>query len=134
VFTAIKCRPDAQLNSSAGLTIWQKRHMPRAPRIWGPRAYPLLFFFRIFCSLFQRGAKTVHQCGAPKTPSPPENARPQKWGPKRFLFPVSAQGPKSTRSPENVRPQNLKIEAPTCGAPNVVPCFSAGSKQRGAPK
>jgi hypothetical protein len=24
---------------SVGLTIWQKWHMPRAPRFWGPRAF-----------------------------------------------------------------------------------------------
>ena len=73
---------------------------------------------RIFCSLFQRGAQTVCQCGAPKSPSPPENARPQikfkkrgtrKRGPKRFfLFPVSvfqrgsqrAQGPQKRQAPK----------------------------------
>jgi hypothetical protein len=27
------------MTGSAGLTIWQKRHMPRAPRFWGPRAF-----------------------------------------------------------------------------------------------
>ena len=57
-----------------------------------------------------------------------------------FLFPVlvfQRGAPKSPRSPENViGPQDLKIEAPKCGGPNdlFVPCFSAGSKQRGALK
>ena len=79
---------------------------------------------RIFCSLFQRGPQTVCQCGAPKSPSPPENARPQikfkkrgtrKRGPKRFfcsLFQCFSGGPKGPKVPKNVRPQNLKIEAP----------------------
>ena len=62
-----------------------------------------------------------------------------------FLFPVSARGPNSApvrgpKEPKVLRkrysPQNLKIEAPKCGAPNdfFVPCFSARSKQLGAPK
>ena len=32
---------------------------------------------RIFCSLFHRGARTVRQCGAPKSLSSTENVRPQ---------------------------------------------------------
>ena len=106
-----------------------------APRFWGPRAR-LLFFSEFFCFLFQRGAQTVRQSGAPKSLSPPENSRPQKFDPKRFLFvpcfSVSARGPKEPRSPENViGPQNLKMEAPN---DFFVPYFSAGSKQRGALK
>jgi hypothetical protein len=72
---------------------------------------------RIFCSLFQRGAQTVCQCGAPKSPSPPENARPEikfkkrgtrKRGPKRFFVPcfsVSAGVPKGPRSPKTSGPK-----------------------------
>ena len=109
------------VHTSAGLTIWQKRHMPRAPRFWGPRASLFYFFSEFFCFLFQRGAQTVRQSGAPKSLSPPENSRPQKIDPKRFpfLFPVlvfQRGAPKSPRSPENViGPQNLKMEAPKCG-------------------
>jgi hypothetical protein len=64
------------------------------------RALTLFYVFRIFCSVFHRGAQIVRQCGAPKSLSPPEN----------------------------VRPQNLKSEAPKSGVPNgfFVPCFSAG--------
>jgi hypothetical protein len=80
-----------------------------APRFWGPRAFggPALLssiFSWIFCSLFQRGAQTVHQCGAPKSPSRPENSRLPKIGPKRFLFvpcfSVSARGPKEPKVPK----------------------------------
>ena len=68
--------------------------------------------------------------------------RPHQAGPKRFFVPcfsVSAWGPKESmqaRSSENVRPQNLKIEVPNSRTRNgfFVSCFSAGSKQRGAPK
>ena len=132
---------------SAGLTIWQKRHMPRAPRFWGPRAYSLLFFPEFFCSMFQCETQTVRQCGALESSSPPENARapkfkkrgPIKLGPNVFLFPVSVfqrGAPKSPRSSENIRTQNLKIEVPNSRAQNVffVSCFSAGSKQCEAPK
>jgi hypothetical protein len=45
--------------------------------------------------------------------------------------------PKRPRSPENViGSRNLKMEVPKCGTTNdfFVPCFSAGSKQRGALK
>jgi hypothetical protein len=110
-----------------------------APRFWGPRASLFYFFSWIFCFLFQRGAQTVRQSGAPKSLSPPENLRPKKSAPNVFfLFPVLVflrGAPKSPRSPENViGPQNLKTEVPKCGATNdfFVPCFSAGSKQRGA--
>ena len=107
------------------------------PALLGAPRFSLLFF----CSLFQRGVQTVRQCGASKSPSPPENSMPQNIGPYVFfLFPVlvfQRGAPKSPRSPENViGPQDLKIEAPKCGDPNdlFVPCFSAGSKQRGALK
>ena len=119
--------------------------MPRAPRFWGPRAFggPALtlfyFFSEFFVPCFSAGAK---QCArAPKSLSPPENSRPQKIGPKRVFFvpcfSVSARGPKEPKVlRKRYNPQNLKIEAPKCGAPNdfFVPCFSAGSKQRGAPR
>ena len=125
---------------SAGLTIWQKRHMPQAPRFWGPRA-SLFYFFLIFLfPVSARGPNSAPVRG-PKEPKSPRNSRPQKIGPKCFLFVpcfcVSARGPKEPRSPENViGPQDLKIEAPKCGVPNdfFVPCFSAGFKQRGALK
>ena len=134
-------------SSSAGLTIWQKRHMRRAPRFWGPRVYSLLFFPNFFIPCFSARSKQCAKCGALKSPSPPENARdpkfkkrgPIKLGPNVFysLFQCFSAGPqRAPRSPENVRPQNLKIEVPNSRARNcfLVSCFSAGSKQRGAPK
>ena len=100
-------------------------HMAEAAYATGPA---LLFF------CFRAGPQRAFR-------SPPENSRPQKSTPNVFfLFPVlvfQRSAPKSPRSPENViGPKNLKMEAPKCGAPNdfFVPCFSAGSKQRGALK
>jgi hypothetical protein len=65
---------------------------------------------RIFCPLFHRGAQIVRQCGAPKSLSSPENARPQN---------LKSEAPKSgapngySPSPtENARPKNLKREGP----------------------
>ena len=96
-------------------------------------------FFRIFCSMFQRGAQTVHQGGAPKSPSPPDNAMLQnlkseapKSGAANFFCSVFKRGvqtawcPKEPKAQENVRPQNLKS-----GPANVffVPCFSAGTQR-----
>ena len=95
--------------------------MPRAPRFWGPRAYSLLFFPHFFSPCFSARLK---QCAI-------------KLDPDGFFCSMFQRGaPKSSRSPENVWPQNLKIEAPNSRAQNgfFVSCFSAGSKQRGAPK
>jgi hypothetical protein len=88
-----------------------------APRFWGPRASLFYFFSWIFCFLFQRGAQTVRQSGAPKSLSPPENLRPQKIGPKRFLFvpcfSVSARGPKEPKVPrKRYRPPKFKNGGP----------------------
>jgi hypothetical protein len=106
----------------------------------GLRAYSLLFF-PIFLFPVSAGGPNSVPVGAPKSPSPSENPMPQikfkseapeNGAPKVFFFfPVSARGPKGPKVPKNVRPQNLKLVAP-----NVffVPCFSAGSKQRGARK
>ena len=98
-----------------------------APRFWGPRAFggPALLgaprllssiFSEFFCSMFQCEIQTVRQCGAIKSPSPPENARapkfkkrgPIKLGPNVFcsLFqcfsagPQRAQGPQKTSGPK----------------------------------
>ena len=103
--------------SSAGLTIWQKRHMPRAPRFCCPRAYSLLFFSEFFGSMFQYEIQTVRHCGALKSPfNPPENARapkfkkrvPIKLGPNGFCSQFQRGGPKSPRSSENIRTQKFK--------------------------
>jgi hypothetical protein len=80
-------------------------HMAETAYNAGP-ALTLFYFLRIFCSLFQRGAQTVCQCGAPKSPSP-----------------------QKTRGPK----LNLKSEAPKSGAPNgffcsLFQCFSAGAQ------
>jgi hypothetical protein len=124
--------------NSAGLTIWQKRHMPRA-RAFGGSSLTLFYFSRFFGSLFQRGAQTVRRVRDSKEPKSPRKREapkfkkrgPKKRVPKRF-FPVSVLrrgAPKGPRSPENVRLQKLKIKAPKSGAHTVFgsACFSAGS-------
>jgi hypothetical protein len=78
----------------------------------------------------------VRQSGAPKCLSPQKTRGPKKSTQTfSILFPVlvfQRGAPKSARSPENViGPKNLKMEAPN---DFFVPCFSAGSKQRGALK
>ena len=105
--------------SSAGLTIWLKRHMPRAPRFWGPRASLFYFFLNFLFSVSARGPSSAPEWDLKEFKSP------RKLGPLVF----QRGAPKSPRSIENViGPQNLKMEAPKCGAPNdfFVPCFSAG--------
>jgi hypothetical protein len=123
---------------SAGLTIWQKRHMPRAPRFWGPRAALILFYvFRNFCSLFHRGAQTVRQCGAPKSLSPPENARPQRAGPQTvFSFPVTVRAPKSPTVPQKTRAQKFKKRGPHSPQTGffLFQCFSAGPQRAHGPQ
>jgi hypothetical protein len=101
--------------TSAGLTIWQRRHMPRAPRFWGPRASSLLFFpeFFIPCWLFQ--------CGAPKSPSPPENARPQTLF--CTLFQCSSAGTKEPKVPRKRQAPELKIRGPRERDPKRFFCF-----------
>ena len=73
------------------------------PALLGAPRFSLLFFSEFFCFLFQRGPQTVRQSGPPKSLSPPENSRPQKIDPKRFLFvpcfSVSARGPKEPKVP-----------------------------------
>jgi hypothetical protein len=78
----------------------------------------------------------VRRSGGPKSLSPPENSRLQKIDPKRFLFvpcfSVSARGPKERKVPrKRYRPPKFKNGDPKRF---FVPCFSAGSKQRGALK
>jgi hypothetical protein len=90
---------------SAGLTIWQKRHMPRAPRYLGAPRLLSSIFSEFFCSLFQRGA--------PKNPSPPENVRPQN---------LKSEAPKSGA-------QNVFFPCFSVSAFSVfqrIQCFSAG--------
>ena len=94
---------------NAGLTVWQKRHMPRARAFWSSALTVFYFFPNFFGFMLQCEIQTVRQCGALKSPSPPENARapkfkkrgPIKLGPNVFLFPVSVfqrGAPKSPRS------------------------------------
>jgi hypothetical protein len=84
----------------------------RSPKERGPK--------RFFRSLFQ--------CGAANSPSPPENVRPKilksegpkKVGPPNGLFSLFQRGaPKSPWSPDNVSTQNLKIEVSKSGAQTV---------------
>jgi hypothetical protein len=51
------------------------------PALLGAPRFSLLFFSLKFCFLFQRGAQTVRQSGAPKSLGPPENSwhRPQTF-------------------------------------------------------
>jgi hypothetical protein len=51
---------------SAGLTIWQMRHMPRAPRFWGPRTSLFYFFSEFFVPCFSAGPKSSRKLEAPK--------------------------------------------------------------------
>jgi hypothetical protein len=107
------------------------------PALLGAPRFSLLFF----CSLIQRGVQTVRQCGASKSPSPPENSRPQNIGPICFLFvpcfSVSARGAKEPKVPiKRYKPPRFKNRGPKVRGPKryFFPCFSAGSKQRGALK
>ena len=90
-------------------------HMAEAAYATGPALTLLYFFSEFFCSMFQCETQTVRQCGALKSPSPPENARapkfkkrgPIKLGPNVFcsLFQCfsagsqRAQGPQKTSGP-----------------------------------
>ena len=105
---------------SAGLTIWQKRHMPRAPRFWGPRAYSLLFPPEFFVLCFIAGPKWCASAG-PKEPKFPRKREapkfkkrgPKERGPKRFFRSLFQRGgPNSPSATENARPKNLKREGP----------------------
>ena len=105
-------------------------------RFWGPRACSLVFFTEVFVPCFSAGPKQCASAGPQRAQVPQKTRGPKKSAPNVFfLFPVlvfQRGAPKSPRSPENViGPQNLKMEAPN---DFFVPCFSAGSKQRGALK
>jgi hypothetical protein len=91
-------------------------HMAEAACATGPALFgvPRLLssiFSEFFCSMFQCETQTVRQCGALKSPSPPENARAptfKKRGPSSwtqlifFLFPVSVfhRGAQKTQGPQ----------------------------------
>ena len=73
------------------------------PALLGAPRFSLLFFFLNFLfSVSARGPNSAPE-RAPKSLSPPENSRPQKIDPKRFLFvpcfSVSARGPKEAKVP-----------------------------------
>ena len=107
-------------------------HMAEAAYAAGPALCPALtllyFFFDFLVPCFSAGPKQCAECGTPKSPSPPENVRPQnlknevpKSGAPNVFFPVSVLqrgAPKGPRSPENVRLQNLKIETEKSAAPH----------------
>ena len=72
----------------------------------------------------------------PLVPQKTRGPKFKKRVPKRFfLFQCFSAGAQRTQGAQKT-PPNLKIEALKSGAPNsfFVPCFSAGSKQRGTPK
>ena len=97
-------------------------HMAEAAYATGPALLgaPRLLssiFSPFFCSMFQCETQTVRQCGALKSPSPPENARAPKFkkrGPIKLdpdvffcsMFqcfsagPQRAQGPQKTSGPK----------------------------------
>jgi hypothetical protein len=78
---------------SAGLTIWQKRHMPRAARFWGPRASLFYFFLNFLFPVSARGPNSAPVRGPKEPKSPRKRYRPPKFknrgpkvrGPKRFF-------------------------------------------------
>ena len=86
-----------------------------APKSGAPKSgAPNGFFFHV--SVFQRGAQTVRQCGAPKSPSPPKFKKRglKNRSPKRFppvsVFQRGAQtvrGPKEPKVPRKM--SDLKI-------------------------
>ena len=110
---------------SAGLTIWQKRHMPRAPRFWGPRAFggPALLGAPRFWGPRAFGGPAL--LGAPRFwgprafGGPALLGAPRFWGPRASLFYfflnffVSARGPNSApeRGPKEPKSPR-KLEAP----------------------
>jgi hypothetical protein len=122
--------------------------MQRAPHFWGPRAYSLFGpraprLPEFFCYMFQCEIQTVRQGGALKSPNPPENARGPKYkkrvpimlGPNVFCSLFQRGGPKSPRSSENIRTQKFtKVTNSRARNDFLFFCFSAGSKQLGAPK
>ena len=102
---------------------------------------PALLSSIFFVPCFSAGSKQCASAGPQRAQVPQKTRGPKTSAPYvLFLFPVlvfQRGAPKSPRSPENViGPHDLKIEAPKCGGPNdlFVPCFSAGSRQRGALK
>jgi hypothetical protein len=103
-------------------------HMAEAAYATGPALLGApRFSLLLFCSLFQRGVQTVRQCGASKSPSPPENSRAQNIGPKCFLFvpcfSVSARGPKEPKVPrKRYRPPRFKNRGPKVRGPKRSFC------------
>ena len=125
---------------SAGLTIWQKRHMPRAPRLWGPRAFggPALTLFyyspNFFVPCFSARSKQCAWGGGgpkePKSPSPsPPNFKkrvPIKLGPNGFFVPcfsVSAWGPKEPKVLRKHQDPKFKNRQSQIAGPETVFCF-----------
>jgi hypothetical protein len=94
-----------------------------------PRLLSSIFFLNFLFPVSARGPNSA-QVRGPKEPKSPRKFEAPKNVPKRVFFPVLVFQRGAPKSPGKVlrkrySPQNcLKI----------VPCFSAGSKQRGVPK
>ena len=106
-----------------GLTIWQKWHMPRAPRFRGtPRFLIAQFFVLHFLSSNRWAPKARGPRNAPqKVPGPQKVRGPQKARapkkcqalkkcevPKKRGPPKSARPLKSARSPKSAGPQKAR--------------------------
>ena len=112
-----------------------RAQIPQNLKSEAPKSGPQTGFSPPPVSLFQRGAKTVGQCGALKSPSPPKFKKRgrKKRGPNRFP-PVSVfqRGvPKSPRSPERRQTSKFKNLDPKERGPKrfFSLCFSAGSRR-----
>ena len=94
--------------------------MPRAPRFWGPRAYSLLFFPEFFIPWW------LFQCEAPKSQSPPENARPQTLF--CTLFQCSSAGTKEPKVLRKRQAPELKNSRPQRAGPQTVFLFPVSGR------
>jgi hypothetical protein len=104
----------------------QRAQVPQNLKSEAPKSgAPNVFFLHV--SVFQRGAQTMRQCGAPKSPSP-QNLKSEapKSGVPNVFFPVSvfqrgAQTMRQCGASNSPSPQNLKSETPNV----FLLCFTA---------
>jgi hypothetical protein len=104
------------------------------PRAFGGPAPTLFYFFLNF--LFPVLSRSTISALV-RDPKEPIQVPRKTQGPKRFsLFPVSARDPKEPKVPRKRQAPKFKNRSRNEWGPKrfFVPCFSAGSKQRGAPK
>ena len=89
------------LSSSAGLTIWQKRHMPRAPRLPSSILFPNFLF-----PVSARGPNSAPVRG-PKEPKSPRKREAPKVGPQTFFCSLFQRKAQRARGPQKT--SGLKI-------------------------